>query len=106
MRVIELMGLFDNWNKFLVISDDSLNHILDGEKVFEVYDKRERYKDILNKEVVSFGFYDDDFCIRVKQNHKLKCMNIFVSAVDISLYLCYNIIRKRGKQNEKDKPQI
>lgn len=67
MRVIELMCLFDNWNKFLVISDDNLNHILDGEKVFEVYDKREKYKDILNREVVSFGFYDDDFCIRVKQ---------------------------------------
>ena len=66
MRVIELMCLFDNWNKFLVISDDNLNHILDGEKVFEVYDKKEKYKDILNKDVVSFGFYDDDFCIRVK----------------------------------------
>ena len=85
MRVIELMCLFDNWNKFLVISDDNLNHILDGEKVFEVYDKKEKYKDILNKDVVSFGFYDDDFCIRVKQNHKLKCISIFVSAVDISL---------------------
>lgn len=66
MKVVELMRLFDSWNKFLIISDDDLNHILDGKKVFEVYDKMEKYKDILNKEVVSFGFYDDDFCIRVK----------------------------------------
>lgn len=66
MKVVELMRLFDNWNKFLIISDDDQNHILDGKKVFEVYDKMEKYKDILNKEVVSFGFYDDDFCIRVK----------------------------------------
>ena len=66
MKVVELMRLFDNWNKFLIIRDDDLNHILDGKKVFEVYDKMEKYKDILNKEVVSFGFYDDDFCIRVK----------------------------------------
>lgn len=69
MKVVELMCLFDNWNKFLIISDDNLNHILDGKKVFEVYDKMEKYKDILNKEVASFGFYDNDFCIRVKQNH-------------------------------------
>lgn len=102
MRVIELMCLFDDWNKFLIISDDNLNHILDGEKVFEVYDKKEKYEDILNKDVVSFGFYDDDFCIRVKQGYKLKYMNICVSAVDISLYLCYNIIRKRGKQYENE----
>lgn len=66
MKVLELICLFDNWNKFLIISDDELNHILDGEKVFEVYDKMEKYKDILSKEVASFGFYDDDFCIRVK----------------------------------------
>lgn len=66
MKVLELICLFDNWNKFLVVSDDDLNHILDGGKVFEVYDKMEKYKDILGKEVASFGFYDDDFCIRVK----------------------------------------
>ena len=41
MRVIELMCLFDNWNKFLVISDD-------------------------------------DFCIKVKQNHKLNGMLIIM----------------------------
>lgn len=41
MKVVELMCLFDNWNKFLIISDDDLNHILDGKKVFEVYDKKE-----------------------------------------------------------------
>lgn len=66
MKVLELMCLFDDWNKFLIISDDDLNHILDGEKVFEVYYKMKKYKDILSKEVASFGFYDDDFCIRVK----------------------------------------
>lgn len=66
MKVLELMCLFDDWNKFLIVNDDDLNHILDGEKVFEVYDKMEKYKDILSKEVASFGFYDDDFCIRVK----------------------------------------
>lgn len=66
MKVFELMCLFDDWNKFLIVNDDDLNHILDGEKVFEVYDKMEKYKDILSKEVASFGFYDDDFCIRVK----------------------------------------
>lgn len=65
MTVFGLMCLFDNWNKNLVVNDENLEPILNGKTVLKVFEEREKYKSILNKEVMVFGVYDDDICVRV-----------------------------------------
>ncbi len=65
MTVFGLMCLFDNWSKNLVVNDENLEPILNGKTVLKVFEEREKYKSILNKEVMAFGVYDDDICVRV-----------------------------------------
>lgn len=55
------MDLYDNWNGILVVNDDNLKPI--------VKDKVEvalSYGNVCEKEVVAFGFYDDELCVRVR----------------------------------------
>lgn len=62
-----LLNLFDDWNKYIIINDNSLNRLYNARtKIFEFMDEKEKHKDLLGKEIVSFGLYDDDFCVRVK----------------------------------------
>lgn len=65
MTVFGLMCLFDSWSKNLVVNDENLEPILNGKTVLKVFEEREKYKNILNKEVMGFGVYDDDICVRV-----------------------------------------
>ena len=62
MRFETFMEMYDNWNGNLVVNDDNLNCIVKG-KTVTVMESR---KDLYDKKVVAFGFYDGEFCVRVK----------------------------------------
>ena len=53
---------YDNWNGKTRINDDNLDTIVEDETV-NIYDNR---KDLLEMQVVSFGFYDGVMTVRVK----------------------------------------
>ena len=63
MKFREFIDLYDNWNGIVVVNDDDLNPIV-KEKI--MYLMPTCSSDILNMEVVSFGFFDNELCVRVK----------------------------------------
>ena len=61
MKLREFLGMYDNWNGIVCINDDNLNLIVKGRPAVAL-----SYRDVYNKEVVTFGFYDNELCVRVK----------------------------------------
>lgn len=65
MKLLELLEAYDNWNGNLVINDAKCN--LFARIRFEKLDIwLNEYKRVMLAEVMSFGFYDNEFCVRVK----------------------------------------
>lgn len=61
MKLYDFVNLYDNWNGILVVNDDNLDPI--------VKDKVEvalSYRNVHEKEVIAFGFYDNELCVRVR----------------------------------------
>lgn len=63
MTVRSILEMYDNWNTTVIVNDNNLREIARG-KGYEIYDNT----DLVNLPVSSFGFYDDEFCIRVGVN--------------------------------------
>ena len=61
MKLREFLNMYDNWNGVVYVNDDNLNLIVQGKPDIVL-----SYKDTYEKEVVSFGFYDDELCVRVR----------------------------------------
>jgi hypothetical protein len=53
--------MYDNWNGIVCVNDDNLNCIVKG-NLFVVLSKDNLYE----MEVVAFGFYDNELCVRVR----------------------------------------
>ncbi len=58
----QLLEMYDDWNGITRINNDKLNTIIE-EKTYKIYNIR---KDLLDKEVIAFGFYDGEMTVRVK----------------------------------------
>ena len=61
MKLRDFVNLYDNWNGILVVNDDNLDQIVKGK--VEVALSQEN---VHEKEVVAFGFYDNELCVRVR----------------------------------------
>ena len=61
MKLRDFVNLYDNWNGILVVNDDNLKPIVKG-KIDVVLS----YENVYEMEVVSFGFYDNELCVRVR----------------------------------------
>ena len=67
MKLYKLLDLYDNWNGTIRINDNKLDTIMEvptkelGFKDGEFYDPT-----VLESKVVSFGFYDEVFTVRIK----------------------------------------
>ena len=61
MECREFLEMYDNWNGIVCINDDNLDLIIKGQPAAVL-----SYKNVFEKEVVAFGFYDNELCIRVK----------------------------------------
>lgn len=62
MKVKDLFELFDNWNIIAVINDNDLNCVK-KEKIYYFFDNN---NNLLDYEIVCFGFYDGEITIRIK----------------------------------------
>ena len=60
MKLRELLDMYDNWNGITVVNDNNLEPIVKEET--SVIAKDERFIDC---EVVAFGCYDNEFCVRI-----------------------------------------
>lgn len=61
MKLRDFVNLYDNWNGILVVNDDNLDPIVKGEVEVAL-----SYENVNEKEVVAFGFYDNELCVRVR----------------------------------------
>ena len=62
MNFKKFMDMYDNWNGITRVNDNKLKTIVE-DKTHVIMDTR---KDLFNKKVISFGFYDGIMTIRVK----------------------------------------
>ena len=62
MNFKRFMDMYDNWNGTTRVNDNKLNMIVE-DKTLTIMENR---KDLYNKEVVAFGFYDNSIVVRVK----------------------------------------
>ena len=61
MKLRDFVNLYDNWNGILVVNDDNLKPIVKDKHGVEVV-----LSNVYEKEVVAFGFYDNELCVRVR----------------------------------------
>ena len=68
MQLKEFIDMFDNHNGITVVNDSDLNCIAKG-KTSDIAERT----DLHNKEVVAFGFYDNELCVRVLTEKPFTC---------------------------------
>ena len=61
MKLRDFVDLYDNWNGILVVNNDNLKPIVRDKVEVDL-----SYKNVYEKEVVAFGLYDDELCVRVR----------------------------------------
>lgn len=61
MKLRDFVELYDNWDGILVVNDDNLEPIVKGEVEVAL-----SYGNVCEKEVIAFGFYDNELCVRVR----------------------------------------
>ena len=66
MTVNELLEYFDNWNMNIVINNSKLNCIYKN-NISNFWDERNL---LLESEIDSFGFYDNELCVRIYGDDK------------------------------------
>lgn len=62
MNFKDFMEMYDNWNGVTRVNDNDLNMIVE-DKTNIIMDNR---KDLYDKKIVAFGFYDGLMTVRVK----------------------------------------
>lgn len=71
MKLKEFLDLYDNWNGLLTINDDELmetvgDTALYRRNIIHRFIDVHRNDPIMKAKVISFGFYDEELCIRVR----------------------------------------
>lgn len=69
MRFQDFMDLYDNWNGITVVNDNNLNRIIrcqTSKLMFQKPDGQYYFSSLNDAEVVAFGFYDNELCVRIK----------------------------------------
>ena len=61
MKLRDFVNLYDNWKGILVVNEDNLNPIVKGTVEVAL-----SCGNVCEKEVVAFGFYDNELCVRVR----------------------------------------
>ena len=89
MKLRELLDAYDQWGKEIVINNDNL------ERITKDMPKAIMGKPILSEmEVVSFGFYDDELCVRITGMCEY---HLEIPTVGLCCDAYYNSKRKDGR---------
>lgn len=62
MNFKDFMEMYDNWNGVTRVNDNNLDMIVENQTGIIMDNRKELY----DKEVVSFGFYDNVLTVRIK----------------------------------------
>ena len=62
MKFKDFIYMYDNWNGVLCVNDNNLDLIVKG----NTYKIITTHENLHKKQVVAFGFYDNELCVRVK----------------------------------------
>ena len=62
MKFKKFLELYDNWNGITTVNDNNSKLIV-RDSTLTIFETR---KDLHEKEVVAFGFYDNELFVRVK----------------------------------------
>ena len=66
MTLKEFLDLYDNWNGITVVNDGNLSTLIKGTTSEIAFEDGNLYdEDIMASEVIAFGFYDNELCVRV-----------------------------------------
>ena len=73
MKFKQFMEMYDNWNGTTKVNDDNLgtivvDHTLKIMECIPTLNGVENYEKLFEMEVVAFGFYDDELCVRVRKS--------------------------------------
>lgn len=71
MKFKQFMEMYDNWNGITKVGDENLNIIvedrtLDIMECIPMLNGVENYGKLFETEVVSFDFYNEELCVRVR----------------------------------------
>ena len=71
MKFKRFMEMYDNRNGITKVNNDNLGTIVIGNTLeiiecIPMLDGVKNYNQLFEMEVISFGFYDDELCVRVK----------------------------------------
>lgn len=71
MKFKQFMEMYDNWNGITKVNNDNLDTIVKDRTLnimecVPMLNGMESYGELFEMEVVSFGFYDEEFCVRVR----------------------------------------
>ena len=71
MKFKQFIDMYDNWNGTTKVNDDNLDTIVVGRTIditecTPTLNKTENYEKLFEMEVVSFGFNNNEFCVRVR----------------------------------------
>lgn len=69
MKLVVFLEMYDDWNGRVRVNNDVLDTIVKGtihKIVDDIYDPNSKLSYLMDKEVVSFGFYDNELCVRVR----------------------------------------
>ena len=73
MTLENFLDLYDNWNGILVVNDKNLNTFATV-RLFTVDTWLKKHSRAAKAQVMAFGFYDGEICIRIniqEGNHEL-----------------------------------
>lgn len=72
MKLYDFLNLYDLWGKTVTINNNRLKPIVVDTaynimKCIPTLNGMENYEKLFNMKVVAFGIYNDELCVRVKQ---------------------------------------
>jgi hypothetical protein len=71
MKFKDFINRYDDWMDVIVINDNVLNRIISCpiyvlmERNKDLYTLYYKYKYLMDKEVISFGFWEGELCVRL-----------------------------------------
>ena len=80
MKFKELLDMYDNWNGTIVVNDYDLDRIVKAKTSDIGFNETDvDYSYLYDEDVVSFGFYDNEFCVRLYYERGCNMKNTYVA---------------------------
>lgn len=85
MTLKEFLDMYDNWNGNIVVNDNNLNPVVRSKIFILTY---RSLPNLMNKEVIAFGFYDDELAVRLREVYPEGAWDFEQMARLNAVYMC------------------